>query len=48
MAVVRVPVDAGAVAPEDMDVGTAVGTMDAEADTVNTTTYPCHMWEEPR
>ena len=42
MEVVWVPVDVGAVAPEVMDGDTTMGTMDAEADTVDTTTYPCH------
>ena len=45
MAVVWVPVDEAAVAPEAMDVDT---TMDAEKDTVDTTMYPCHTWVEPK
>ena len=40
MAVVWVPVDVGAVAPEAMDGDTTMDTMDAEANTVDTTTYP--------
>ena len=48
MAVVWVPKDGGAVAPEAMDGDTTMDTMDAEADTVDTTTYPCHTWAGPR
>ena len=48
MAVVPVPVDVGGAATEAMDMDTPMGTMDAEADTGDTTTYPCHTWAEPR
>ena len=48
MAVIQVPVEVGAVAPEAMDGDTTVDTMDAEADTVDTTLYPCHTWAGPR
>ena len=39
---VQVPVDGGTVVPEAMDGDTTMDTMDAEADTVDTTMYPCH------
>ena len=48
MAVVWAPVDVGTVAPEDMDEDTTMGAMDAEADTVDITTYPCHKWVDIR
>ena len=31
-----------------MDGDTTMDTMAVEADTVDTTTYPCHTWAEPR
>ena len=31
-----------------MDGDTTMDTMDVEADTVDTTMYPCHMWAGPR
>ena len=48
MAVMRVPVDVGRVAPEAMDMDKPIGTMDAEADMGDKTTYPCHTWMEPK
>ena len=48
MAVVWAPMDMGVVAPWDMDGDTTMDTMDAEADTVDTTMYPCHTWAGPR
>ena len=48
MAVVRAPVNVGAVAPEAMDGDTTMGTMDTEAETVDITTYPCHTWVDIR
>ena len=36
------------VAEAAMDRDITMDTMDAEADTVDTTTYPCHIWAEPR